>query len=399
MRKNYTGNILFTLLFIFFMLAACKNEHNHSAHVMTDTAVLPSVKLLNTQVTATIPTITPESGTRIFSLEINGSVNYDTRKQSTISSRFSGRIEKLNIRFNFQPVKKGELLMEIYSPDLAAAQREYLYVAEAADEVMIRKARQRLELLGMRASDIADLNYEKEILYNFPVYADRDGYIIDKSALTTNITAGSQGQSKSDNGMGAMEGSSNGSSSTSSIPAIEPSPIFLRQGQYVSAGQPLFTIYHSSGVIAEFAIDQQTAPYVKKSQKLLLHSTGNRNDLYPATIGLIEPVLRNGQYFTLARVYVDKEKFHIGQLLTANIPVVIPGGWWLPEKSVMKTGTRSIVFRRENGGFKPVEIKAGAAIHEMIQVLNDISNWQIAANASYLVDSESFIQVNTNTNK
>jgi membrane fusion protein, copper/silver efflux system len=396
MKKSCTDNKLFAILLVFFLLLACKNEVKHAEHVVADTGISSSVKRISARITSSIPTISAESGTRIFSVEINGAINYDTRKQSTLSSRVSGRIEKLNLKYNFQPVKKGSVIMEIYSPDLAEAEREFLYVLETADDVMINKARQRLELLGMRASDITNLIYEKQILYRIPVYADHAGYIIEKSLIANNSLGSSPVQTKSKDGMGEMDGGAEQSPVTIKAPSNDATPILLREGQYVSAGQPLFTIYHSNGVVAEFALDQQIASHIKRSQKLLLYNSDSRNEMHTATIGLIEPVFRNAQYFSIARVYLDQQKFHVGQLVRANIPVVVSGGWWLPKKSVMQMGTRSIVFKKEKDEFKPVEVQTGAHMKEMIQVLNDIHDWQIASNAYYLVDSESFINENAN---
>jgi hypothetical protein len=152
-------------------------------------------------------------------------------------------------------------------------------------------------------------------------------------------------------------------------------------------------------VVAEFALDPQTASYVKPGQKLLLYTNSNRNDMYPATIGLIEPVYRNGQYFSIARVYLNKKEFQVGQFLTANIPVVFTGGWWIPKKAVWRLGTKFIVFKKEGNSLKPVEVKAGVELKEMVQVKTDISDWQIASNAYYLVDSESFININADNGK
>lgn len=57
-------------------------------------------------------------------------------------------------------------------------------------------------------------------------------------------------------------------------------------------------------------------------------------------------------------------------------------------------GQQSIIFIKEHNVFTPVEIKTGAVNNELVQVLSDISNRNIAANAWYLVDSEGFIKVN-----
>jgi biotin carboxyl carrier protein len=351
---------------------------------------------VNTRIIASIPTIAAESGSRIFSVELNGTAGYDTREQTTVSSRVGGRIEKLLIKYNYQPVKRGQLIMEIYSPDIAAAQRELLFTVNTADQVMFQKAKQRLELLGMRSAEIDKVIWTGEILYKVPVYSNSDGYILEKSTINNipAIPVMTPGSASGD------DMSVSGSSvSQSSATVANPSPVLIRQGQYVSAGQSLFTIYRSTGVVAQFALDPQIAPYVKPGQKLILYSNSNRTKMYPAKIGLIEPVYRNNQYFSIARVYLNKREFQVGQLLKANIPVVFTGGWWIPKKAIWRMGTKSIVFKKEGNSFRPSEVKTGAIIKDMVQVKTDISDWQIASNAYYLVDSESFININANNSK
>jgi hypothetical protein len=333
--------------------AAKQSHHPHTTH---DSSLASMVRPVNEVVISGISTVKPESGTRIFSVEIDGTVSYDPRSKKSLSTRVSGRIERLFIKYNYQPVRKGQLIMEIYSPDLAAAQRDLLYLVEHPDAIMIDKAKQRLRLLGMRDKDISDIIYEKEILYRIPVYSQHEGYIAE------------------------------GTSSSAAL--------FMREGQYVTKGQQLFTVYDANAVIIEFALDKRVAGFVKKGTNVLLHRINDRSKMQSATIGLIEPVFRDGQSFNMARVYATGSDFRIGELLRANIPVVIKGGWWLPKSSVWRTGTKAIVFRYEAGAFRPREVEAGVEMKEAVQVLSDIENWDIARNASFLVDSESFINTN-----
>jgi hypothetical protein len=331
-------------------------------------------------------------------VEINGTVGFDSRDQTSISSRVSGRIEKLFIRYNYQPVRKGQLIMEIYSPDLAAAQRELIFIVNTADPDMIRKAKQRLQLLGMRTPEINNVIRTGDIFYKVPVYSSSDGYILEKSA--TNFSPSVPATASPGDGMAGMSGGGTAISPNKPVVASTGSaPVMLREGQYVAAGQPLFAIYQSRKVTADFALDQQIALAVRPGQKLLIYPNGNKSEMQVANIGLIEPVFRNGQYFTIARVYLDNKQFQVGELLTANIPVVYKEGWWLPRKAVWRLGSKSIVYKKEENGFRPVEVTTGVEIKGMVQVMTAISDWKIASNAYYLADSESFINVNDNMNK
>ena len=74
--------------------AAKQSHHPHTSH---DSSVATMAKPVNEVVLSSISTIKPESGTRIFSVEIDGTVSYDPRAKKSLSSRVSGRIERLGV--------------------------------------------------------------------------------------------------------------------------------------------------------------------------------------------------------------------------------------------------------------------------------------------------------------
>src|SRR5688500_10598124 len=116
MKKNYIVNTWRLAVLAAFGLAACQNKpaapqgHREPA---VDSAVAALAQPVNVRVIADMPVVAPETGSRIYTAKASGVVTYDTRQQTGIASRVGGRIEKLLIRYNYQPVKKGQLIMEI----------------------------------------------------------------------------------------------------------------------------------------------------------------------------------------------------------------------------------------------------------------------------------------------
>jgi Cu(I)/Ag(I) efflux system membrane fusion protein len=398
MRKNYIDNIIFIgSLFSAIGFISCKNNSvkdvhaGHSKEMTIDSSIASLAKPANAQVISTIPTISPESGTRIFSAEIKGQITYDTRNQTSISSRVAGRIEKLYIKYNYQPVKQGQLIMEIYSPDLAAAQRELLFIARSGnDDNMLSKAKQRLSLLGMQPEQINQVLKTEKILYRVPIYSNAIGYILEKQAASVSNAPTTSSSAASTDGMDNMGAAT--SSSAVSAPSILSTPVMTREGQYVSAGQSLFTIYRAGNVVAEFALKPELASQVKRGQKLIFHTIADAEKVYTGNIGLIQPIVRSGENFTLTRVYITNKDLLPGQLVSANIPVVYRGGWWLPRKAIWQSGNKSIVFRKQGNVFVPMQVETSVEAESMVMVTTAIGDWQVAGNASYLVDSESFIK-------
>lgn len=366
-----------------------------------DSSILPLLKPVSEQVVSHISTIAPESGSRIFSVPLQGIVTYDTRRQESISSRVAGRIERMYIKYNYQPVRKGQLIMEIYSPDLAAAQRELIYISRSDnDALLLQRAKQRLSLLGMQPAQISQVIKTGKPLYRVPVYSTVSGYIVEKNVANTASTGAmsSASSAPASEGMGGM-GSDASANTAPGLQAINPTPVLIREGQYVGAGETVFTLYKDNSVVAEFSIAPSLASEIKRGQKLVYHTAADPAKMKTGNIGLLEPRQRNGESFSVARVYLSGTDLKPGQLLIANIPVVKKGAYWLPQHAVLQLGTRAVVYKKENNVFVPKQVQTGVMIKGMIEIKDFIGDWQVAKNASFLVDNETFIRLSSNPSK
>lgn len=392
------------LLAAVFFLASCqtkpKNDHHDIGQVKVDDKLKALIAPSNEQVVAKAVLVEASYETKIFTAEVQGIVNYDSRSETSVASRVGGRLEKLYIKYNYQPVKKGQLLFEIYAPDLAAAQQELIYLSQSAgDQGLLAQAKQRLLLLGMSNQTIQQVLQSKKVNYRIPVYSPADGYILEKTLVNNNASAliAPSGDSSGD-GMSGMSGGGSGATvSTAPAPQIDNSPVMLREGQYVNAGQSIFTIYKADQLLAEFALKPSLGTLVKKGSKLAFYKTADKEDSFQtSTIGLIQPMIKAGENFTIARVYLSKGMFKAGEILTAKIPVLVSQSYWLPESAVVSIGAQSMAFKKENNVFVSMNLKTGLRMNGMVQVKEDIANLDFAKNAAYLVDSESFIRAKSN---
>lgn len=400
MKKNSIANI-WSAVAVMTLLFACKQGKQEQAHVhghdsaahryKADTGLAHLLKPVNEQVVAQIPAIRPQQLDQPITREIQGVAVYDTRSETGISSRVAGRIEKLYIKYNYQPVRKGQLIMQIYSPDLVAAQRELLFIAENNDNPsLLDAAKQRLLLLGMTPGQLEQVLRSRRPVYSVAVYSNAGGYIIDKAAKVAAAPPAMPAAPVAGNGMG--DGMSAAPAAAPAATPVTPNtPVMLREGQYVSAGENLFTVYKADKLVGEFAVDPAIAARIRRGQAVSLRSVADSSRVIKAAIGLVQPTFRNGENFMLVRVYLDDQPFKAGTLLKANIPAGNATGWWLPEAAVLQLGNRDVVFRKEGRVYKPVTIQAGVRADGYIQVPDSTAAWDIAANAYYLVDSESFI--------
>jgi Cu(I)/Ag(I) efflux system membrane fusion protein len=399
MKKNYIVRLLLFLT-IGLAVAACqdKNKEQGSSapkHAARDTSLNYLLKPVNEQVIANIPLIRAREGSSIFIREVQGRIAYDTRNQINLASRISGRIEKLYIKYNYQPVKKGQLIMEIYSPDLAAAQRELLLIHGSGNQDgMLEPAKQRLMLLGMDPAQISKVLRTGQVSYKIPVYSNATGFILEKQAAAiaaqapapkTSAVAGAGMDEMASGDAGSMPASQTAASPVSSA-------VLLREGQYLSAGQNIFTIYRAGDLVAEFSLTPDIASQVDKQAKVLIQRTANKQETLSGKIGLIQPVFNAGENFVLARVYLQRSGLQPGELVTGQIPFLAKKGLWLPKEAVVSIGNQSVVFKKEGKVFIPKTVKTGVTQNKQIQVFEEISGWDVAINASYLIDSESFIR-------
>lgn len=403
MKKNYIIKQIGLVIICMLVFYACSpnkqaphqehGKHMDPAAFNLDSGLSDLLQPSNEQVVSSLPVIKAEYGTKIFVEETQGLVTYDTRSQNRISSRVSGRIERLLIRYNYQPVKKGQLIMEIYSPELAAAQQELLYLNRSSgDQNLLAAARQRLLLLGMTASAINRVLQTGRVNYRVPVYSGFNGYILEQPVLTTSAGNSAAEPSAGGDGMGNMGSASSGSSVPAANQAPVNTPVLLREGQYVRAGQSLFSVYDASRLIAEFSFKPALAAWIKKGNKIVFYKTADKNTAQTAAIDLIQPVIENAGNFTKARVYLRKAGFRAGELLTGKVPIQIPSSWWLPEKAFVSLGNQKVVFKKEGSVMVPKILKTGVTINGLIQVKENISNWELSSHAAFLVDSESFIE-------
>lgn len=386
------------------LLSACKEKkkvdvHHDPAKVNVDSNLFHLLKPSNEQVVSSLPMIKAEYGTKIFTEEVQGIINYDTRNQHNISSKIGGRIERLWIKYNYQPVKKGQLIMEIYSPDLAAAQQELLFISRTGnDPVMLNKGKQRLMLLGMTPAGISALLKRGTPSYRIPVYSNISGFILEKSATTAASASPTSSSAlvTAGDGMASMAGAETASAAPVVPAAPVNSPVLLREGQYVSAGASLFTVYSSDQLVAEFSLKAALAAHLRVGSKFVFYKTSDKTESQTAKIGLIQPTFKNGENFTIARAYLNNPKIKVGQLVTARIPVQLSESWWLPEEAVVSIGNKRVIFKKEGNVFVPKVVDVGISIAGKVQIKEDISSWNISKNAAYLVDSESFIKMTAN---
>ena len=435
MKKNWRNSLLLTtMLVVILALVASCNKGEHAEHADTYTCPMhPTVisdkpgtcpvcgmdlvrkarageeveitedlsKLLkspNETVIASIKTIKGEYKSMPVSTEAQGVVTYDTRNIYTIPTRIGGRLEKVLLKYAFQQVRKGQKVAEIYSPELLTAQRELIFLLENDSEnhAIIQSAKERLKLLGANDSQINDLIKSKEPKNTFAIYSPYDGYVISDSKQAPVAPMTSQSASASTGGMSdGMGGSTTTSSQTTSgSSTTNANDALIREGSYVTSGQTLFKIVNPSALRVELNIASTLTGTVKKGGKVVLDYGDQHSD--DGSIDFVQPFYNEGQEFLTVRVYTkNTDRLHIGHFVKAVIESSAVEALWVPKEAVLDLGIEEVVFIKEKNTFKPKKVVTGVRTENQIEIKQGLSSSdEIASNAQYLVDSESFIKTN-----
>ena len=346
----------------------------------------------NEVIVASIKRIKGEFKSMPVSLEVQGMITYDTRNIYTIPARIGGRLEKVFLKYSFQSVQKGQKVAEIYSPELITAQRELLYLLEndPGNTTIIESAKNKLYLLGATQIQVEDIIKSKEAAYTFSIYSPYDGYVISESQQAPAVTTSALSSSSSgmENGMG-------GSGASSSVPAQKVNSStseLIREGNYISTGQTLFKVVNTTALRVEFDLPMAEAGRVNLNDEVDL-DLGSQKTIN-GKVDFVQPFFTDGEEFVKVRLYVKNNGvLQIGQLVRATIRLKPVEALWVPREAVLDLGLDKIVFVKEREVFKPKNVKTGVRTKGWVEITQGLSlSDEIASNAQYLVDSESFIK-------
>lgn len=123
-----------------------------------------------------------------------GKLDYSERQVAYISSRITGRVDRLFVDFTGVEVKKGDHLVEIYSPELLVAQNELLLALDAVEKEKpsspptksfahsrLESVRTKLRLLGILDEQVAEIEETRKPTTHLTIFAPIGGTVIEKN--------------------------------------------------------------------------------------------------------------------------------------------------------------------------------------------------------------------------
>ncbi len=343
-----------------------------------DTSLTSLLLPTNRYAISSIPATTLQKNNEKIEINALGYTAYNTTEVGSIASWINGRIEKLYIRYRYQLVKKGQKIMDIYSPELLTAQKNLIFLlkSDPTNYNLISAAKERLLLLGFPEQQLQQVITTKTALLTISVYSRYSGHI--HEALNMN------------NNNAVPE-----APSMNEATSLTTQELNLKEGMYVQRGQTIFKVYNPNKIWALINIYPSDQPFIQLGNKVRIIPESKPNKDFRGSIYFIEPFFRPGSKTLTARVNVDNSTLQlpIGSQLRATIFSNSVEAEWLPKEAVLSLGLEKVVFVKKNNGYKAKKVSTGVSYNHLIQITKGITvTDSVAANAQFLMDSESFIK-------
>jgi Cu(I)/Ag(I) efflux system membrane fusion protein len=287
-----------------------------------------------------------------------GRLTFDETRLHDVTLRVNGWITRLRVNSTGQPVRRGETLLSLYSPDLFAAQQEYLLAREshrAASEgrgdYLLAAAEKKLSLWGMSSGQIQALARRGVASEEVPVAAPASGFVIEKNVV---------------------EGA-----------AVEP-------------GQRLFRIASLDKVWVEAQVYELDVSQVHKGQTALVTLPYQPGDSLHGTVAYVYPYLDPTSRTGRVRIELVNKDLAFKPDMYANVEIRVDLGprLQIPTDAVIYTGPRRLVFvDLGEGRFRPQEVTLGARSGEAVEVRAGLQAGDvIVTSGNFLIAAESRIR-------
>ncbi len=380
------------IVWFLILVTACekqtREDHAHHSGQSNKDAIELIARPANQVVLSSQKTIKPSLGLAEKGITANGYIAFDERRNNKVAVRISGRIEKLYIKYNYQYVKKGQLIAELYSPELSTYEEEYLFLLKSDEDSLVEKAKEKLKLLGLSESQIQQVEKSGIVTHTASITSSADGFIRFSSDPVSQV-----GIELSSASMSQMNGASSkgaGNEITSSAQ--------IREGMYVNKGQTLFVVNDCREVWAILSANVASQGEIKRGDSVILYSEVQAAQI-KAIVDLVEPVYQEKQRFTQVRVYLDNplRAFKINSLIKGEFSTRT-NALTIPASSIYDLGTRKIVWVKTGatisgiGLFEARVVNIGLSANNVTEILSGLTgNEDIALDAGYLLDRESIV--------
>ena len=200
-----------------------------------------------------------------------GKVEYDETRLKHITSRVPGRLQRLFVDYTGIAVKKGDHLVEYYSPELISAQQELIQALRASrkfgsGKANVTAARVKLKLWGLTPEQISEIEKQGKPFTHLTIYSPMSGVVIGKDAV---------------------------------------------EGMYVDTGSKIYTIADLSRVWVKLDAYESDLSWIRYGQTVAFETEAYPGEVFSGRIAFIDPVLNPKTRTVKVRVNVANPQFKL----------------------------------------------------------------------------------------
>ncbi|MGA1982788.1 MAG: efflux RND transporter periplasmic adaptor subunit [Acidobacteriaceae bacterium] len=304
---------------------------------------------------------------RIAALKTNidsfGRVEQPEAQLAAVSARVGGRVDKLYVQYTGESVRRGQAVADVYSPEVATAIEDYRLAQENRNQLrqsddpnarvqadaLVTASQRKLELWGITGNQINAP--ETGGTPHVTLYASASGSVVDRK---------------------------------------------VTQGQYVNAGDTLFTVADLSQVWIKADVYEDQLPQVRRGQEVEITSEALPNRTLHGHVDFIEPQANPQTRTVPVHVHVANPGMRLlpGMFVSATFVSTAPSqSIVVPRSAVLDTGTRKIVYlARPNGVFEAREVALGTPSDDLFPVTSGLAlGDKVVLSGNFLIDSQAHL--------
>jgi membrane fusion protein, copper/silver efflux system len=303
-----------------------------------------------------------EKRTLIETLRVVGTIQYDERRQYALAPKFEGWITRLFVSTTGAPVRRGQPLLAVYSPDLISAQQDYRVAAKALQELaggdagaresmqtLMQGSLERLQNWDIRETELAALRSGAAPLKTMVLRAQHDGVVTEKAA---------------------------------------------RVGLRFMPGDPLYQIADLSTVWMVGSVFEQDLARVTVGTPVTATVVALPGTTFKGTISFVDPVLQADTRSAQVRIELANPRGLLKPAMYASVEMSVgPSNARLavPNSAILDSGTRQLVLVDRGGGeFEPLTVQLGVKADGYTEILEGLAEHEaVVVNGNFLIDSES----------
>jgi Cu(I)/Ag(I) efflux system membrane fusion protein len=292
-------------------------------------------------------------------------VDFDERRLADVTFKIGGWIQDLFVDYTGKRVRKGEPLLNLYSPDLVTSQEEYLLALRTRDQLvqsslpearngsqgLVEAARRRLLLWDLTPQQVKVLEERGAPQTYLTLTAPASGIVVEKMVV---------------------------------------------KGMRVEPGMKLYRIADLSTVWLYADIYEYEVSLVHEGQEVTISLSYYPGETFSGKITYVYPYLDTQTRTNRVRLEFTNSqgKLKPGMYANSEIEINLGVALTVPESAVLQSGLRQLVFVDQGQGvFAPREVKLGVKTDSRFAVLAGLTAGEhVVTSGNFLLDSESKLQ-------